>query len=214
MRSCHDSHFPRFVVTLAAVGAMLVSVPASALTYFTADFSGQIAAGSANVRTPFTTVLTQGQAIGGRFTYASEDIPSGTGTQNVLMREESGAPPETLFELRLGSSLQFDYADRLPGEFAQIQYRNGVFNGFSYFSQFNFDNRNWQLNITGRTFNIVEVVGGFPQFSNFVNGTLNTPLTNVRPFAPEPIPEPGTYALMLAGLSALLLTARRRRSLL
>lgn len=199
------------VTALAAMGTMLLSFPAAALTYFTADFSGQITSGSANVKAPFTAVLTQGQAIGGTFTYASEDIPTGTGFVNVPFREGSGAPPATLFELRLGSSLQFDYADRLPGEFAQIQYSNGVFNGFSYFSQFSFDNRNWQLNITGRIFNIVEVVGGFPQFSNFVSGSLNTPLTNVRPFAPEPIPEPATYALMLAGLSALLLTAHRRR---
>ena len=57
----------KFLYRTLGIGALLMSFSAAnADTYISANFSGQIAGGNANVKAPFTAVLTQ--VVGARST--------------------------------------------------------------------------------------------------------------------------------------------------
>jgi hypothetical protein len=199
----------------AVTTTLLASAPATAITYQAADFSGQLSPGNANVKAPFNSVITQGGPVSGGFVFAPSLIPSpGTGFVNVMfssLPDIDSIPPEDALFLNLGGGITFDLADALPGA-AAIQYNNGVFNGFFFVSDFLFQGTGYELNVQGRTFNIRLLANGFPSGSNLVNGTLNIPLTNIREYdpTPAPVPEPGTLALVLAGLGAMTAVVRRR----
>jgi hypothetical protein len=114
-----------------ALGFIILPAAAFGDVYDSANFSGAINPGTANVKTPFTSILTQGETFTGNFVYDASQIPSfGSGFVNVFF---SGFPdiaavsPPTAFSLSIGG-LTFTLADALvkfPTQEAAIQYNNG-----------------------------------------------------------------------------------------
>jgi hypothetical protein len=198
------------IAALAMAAALSTTVTAaSADVYFTANFSGQIAGGGANVQPPFTSVLTQGQAFGGSLVFDSNFVPAaGSGFVNVSFSDfpDIGQiPSATALTLTLGGLPPFTLGDAVTPQFgtqeAAIQYNNGHFNGLFYISDFTFSGNPYELSIQGGTLSIVPIVDGFPAFSSLVNGSLNFALTNQQPFTPgvAAVPEPSTWAMMILG---------------
>jgi len=198
------------IAIFAALLVVVVNLPAFADTYHTADFSGAIFGGNANCQPPFDTVISQGGPISGHFVYDDNLIPAaGSGFVNVPFSSFPAIPQipaATAFTINLGDpSLTFTLADAIPGSGA-IQYNNGHFNGFSFVSDFTFQSNPYELSVSGGTWNIVAIVGGYPTFSNLVSGYINITdanLTNIQPFTPAPVPAPATLLLLGSGLAGL-----------
>jgi hypothetical protein len=186
---------------------------ASADTYKSADFSGQIAGGNANVQPPFTSVLTQGESFSGSLVFDESLIPpSGSGFVNVFFSDfpDIGKiPAATALTFTLGGLPAFDLADAVTPPFgtqeAAIQYNNGNFNGLFYISDFTFEGAPYELSIQGGSLSIVPIINGNPTFSSLVNGSLNFSLTNEQPFTPVAgvVPGPATWTELLAGFVVL-----------
>src|SRR3954469_21081143 len=106
---------PSFVQRTLHVLVVLtaLTVPAAfADSYQLANFSGNFNGGSANVKAPFNSVVTQGGPISGSFVFDSQLIPGPlSGTVNVFFSSFSDigsiAPP-TAFSLNLGGGMNFD----------------------------------------------------------------------------------------------------------
>lgn len=187
-------------------------------TYHSATFTGQLGS-SPNIKSPFNSVLSGSGAVSGSFVYDDQLVPGGgTGYVNVFpsaFPDIASIPSATAFTLNLGGGLVFTFADALSGN-AAIQYNNGNFNGFFYFSDFTFQGNPYELQMQGGVFNIVAIVGGFPQFSNFVSGTLNIGNNNLRtavyvPGTPAPpVPEPSSLMLLGSGLMSAASIIRRK----
>lgn len=205
------------VISALPVFVMTAAAPALADTYHIADFSGHLAGGSANVKAPFNSVLTQGAPVGGHFVFDDQLIPP-SGTVNVFFSsfpDIAIIPAATAFFLDLGGGLQFDLSSPTAGPPA-IQYKNGQFNGFFFVSDFMFLGNPYRFNDQGGSFNIRALVNGAPNGVNLVNGTINignANLANVQAYDPnsntEPIPEPASLLLLSAGAAGV--AVRRRR---
>jgi len=67
--------------------AALTAISAFADLYNVANFSGHLSGGSANVKSPFSNVISQGGPVTGSFVYDAALVPSGSsGLQNVFFR--------------------------------------------------------------------------------------------------------------------------------
>lgn len=208
-----------FKSTIAALGlaGLLAASPALADTYTSAAFTGQIAGGSANVRSPFTNFLTQGQALSGTFIFDNALIPAaGTGFVNVNQAsfpDVADFSSASLFTFNLGS-LVLTRDDVVAGANLLIQYNNGVFNGFATRLGFQYLGLDYALDIQGRTFTVYRSTNGvLNRTVRYVNGTLNTGLTNQVPVVPgvPGIPEPESWALLILGFGMVGAALRRRR---
>jgi hypothetical protein len=194
---------------ICALGIFGLSVgAANADTYTSANFSGGIFGGNANVSAPFTSVLSQGETFTGTFGYDNNLIPAnGSGFTNVLLSSFPDAVPSFTFSVGGGTFTVDD-----PN--AAIQYNNGHFNGFSVNDDFSFAGNNYVLQING---GIIAVrLAGDPVGQSFVNGYINIGDNNVTgqtPFIPQvaAVPEPSTWAMMILGFAGVgYLTYRRR----
>jgi hypothetical protein len=198
-----------------------LTVPAAfADSYQLANFSGNFNGGSANVKAPFSSVITQGGPISGSFVFDGDLIPGPvSGTVNVFFSSFSdigSIAPATAFSLDLGGGMTFDLSDALGGN-AAIQYKNGAFNGFFFVSDFTFQNNPYELNMQGGVFNI-RLLGanGFPTGNNLVNGHLNignnnlTNLTAYTPGSEASVPEPASLLLLGTGFMGMAGAIRRK----
>jgi hypothetical protein len=209
----------RIFVAAASAAVLATASPAIADTYTKANFSGGIFGGSANVKAPFAgNGFFGGQTFSGSFVYSNERVPgAGTGFVNVLpadFPEAALIPAATQFSFQFGSLL---FTPAGAEQFA-IQYRNGAFNGFVYVDNFDFQGGTYQLNIQGGTLSVYQVTNGVPGLNSLVNGYINIgnrALTGSTPFVPNtpinPVPEPATWAMMIAGFGSLSYMMRRRR---
>ena len=205
-------------ITVALLFALVASSASFADTYHSAAFSGQLGS-SPNIKSPFNSVLSGGGAVSGNFVYDDQlTPPAASGFVNVFFSsfpDIASIPESTAFTLDLGGGLVFTLADALPGSGA-IQYNNGNFNGFSFVSDFMFQSNPYELTVSGGTFNVVAVVNGYPQFSNFVSGTLNignNNLTSTSVYVPgisPSVPEPSSLLLFGAGIAALAGALKRK----
>jgi hypothetical protein len=203
-----------------ALGFFILPAAAFGDVYYSANFSGMINPGNANVQTPFTSILTQSEAFSGNLVYDVNQIPasipsSGANVFFSSFPDIAAISSPTAFTLSIGGlTVTLDNAlVESPTQDAAIQYNTlGQFHGFFYISDFTFTDGNpYQLSIQGTSLSIVPIVGGFPTFSSKVNGTVSTTLTNVSPFTPvSATPEPPSILLFVTGLLGIVFVMRQR----
>ena len=207
----------KFLYRTLGIAALLMSFSAAnADTYISANFSGQIAGGNANVKAPFTAVLTQGQSFSGSLVFDSNLVPAAnSGLVNVFFSSfpDIGQIPSAL-TLTLGGLPAFHLGDA-GVQAAAIQYKNGQFAGLFFVSDFTFNGNPYELQIQGGSLDIVPIVNGFPAFNHLVNGSLNFALTDQAPFTPtvtSAVPEPSTWAMLILGFAGIGFMAYRRKA--
>jgi hypothetical protein len=205
-----------------ALVILLAARPASA-QLSEGDFSGGTLtlkgpAFNACCSTPFGGITYRGPNISGSFIYDPSLIPaSGTGFVNVPLP----FPDEDAFHLVMGDLVSpapfiFTAAMALPGTAAQVQYNNGVFNGFSYFSAFFYNEHEYQLDMQGGIWTIYDRANGVENLSNiaasgYVNiGNQN--VTNVHEYVSvTATPEPASLVLLATGLLGVFGVMQRKR---
>jgi hypothetical protein len=191
------------MAALLVLVAFAINVPAFADTYHTADFSGGIFGGDANVQAPFRGNGFEPMGpVSGNFVFDDQLIPAGSGFVNVFFSTfpASGIiSAATKFTIRLGTTpLTFTLAEAMNGSGA-IQYNNGHFNGFFYQTDFLFQGNQYRLDIQGGVWNIQQLINNVPSFHNLVSGYINigdNNLTNLHPFVPSVI-VPEIWLLLL-----------------
>jgi hypothetical protein len=184
-----------------ALGALLV-LPGIALadTYTSANFSGSINPGGANVKAPFSgNGFVQSDPFSGSFIF--DNLVPASGTVNVPFSsfpDIAVIPNASAFSLTF-DSLSFNLGDDLNNELpAGIQYKNGVFNGFEFIADFLFQSTEYQFRIDGPVITVKLLDGipnafdlnGFPIGGSLINARVNVlaGLTNEAPFVPVPGP--------------------------
>lgn len=201
---------------------MLFAAPVavSAATYVQADFTGAMNPGDANVKVPFKgNGFVQSQPFSGSFVYDSDLVPSGPVATNIFFSSFADIaliPDATAFSFNFGT-LNFNLGDNLDAERAAgIQYKNGVFNGFVFLANFEFQGNQYQLRTEGFAITVRLLnPQGFPTGTNLINAHFDPSLTNLTPYDPNvgvaETPLPAALPLFAGGLGALALFARRRK---
>jgi len=68
----------------------------------------------------------------------------------------------------------------------------------------------YHATVVVRVFGLFDQLGGFHRWTDTNGASINVTVPFVGPFTPVPVPEPETYATLLAGLGLLGFAARRR----
>jgi hypothetical protein len=221
----------KFMASVACAGITLgaqLIVPsiATADTYTSANFSGSINPGGANVKAPFSgNGFTQSDPFTGSFVFDNQLVP-GLGTVNVFFSsfpDITLIPNATAFSITF-DSLSFNLGDNINSLLpAGIQYKNGVFNGFEFIADFAFQSKEYQFRIDGPVITVKILDGipnafdpnGFPTGGSLINAKINilAGLTNEAAFVPAvaETPLPAALPLFATGLGALGLLGWRRK---
>jgi len=206
-----------FAMALGIAAATFTVNVASADVYMSANFSGGVFS-SPNVQSPFIGVIAPNSTVSGGLVYDTTLIPApGSGTKNVAFSsfpDIGSIPSATAFHFSVGS-LSFNLNN---DPLAAIQYKNGKFNGFAANELFTFGGNQYDLLISGGTWQIYLAPGGNTDLSTtFVSGYFNigdNQLTGKTPFTPQvaAVPEPATWAMMILGFVGVGFMAYRRRN--
>ena len=202
-------------IALGVAAAFATVTGATADVYMSANFSGGVFS-SPNVQAPFIGTIAPNSTVTGGLVYDSSLVPSGPGFQNVAFAsfpDIGSIPAATAFHFSIGS-LSFNFNN---DPLAAIQYKNGKFNGFAANELFTFGGIQYDLLISGGTWQIYLAPGGNPDFNTtFVSGYFNigdAALTGKTPYTLQvaAVPEPSTWAMMILGFAGVGYMAYRRR---
>ncbi|MEP6785165.1 MAG: PEPxxWA-CTERM sorting domain-containing protein [Sphingomonadales bacterium] len=202
----------RMRAALIAGSALIAfSSPASAALKI-GDFTGGVLfpTGVGNIFYGMNRNVSPMNLSGGSVVFDDALIPaSGTGFVNVAL----GVTTDDALSFFAGTQLTADRGDLISGGVAAIQYNNGVFNGIVFQTDFSTGGQTYQLAINGGAWNINNVATGALAASGYIN-IGRTGLTNIRDYvAPTaPVPEPATWAMMVAGFGAVGFAMRRRQT--
>lgn len=204
-------------VALVAPFALVATTPAMADTYTKANFSGGIFGNAGSVKPPLTGGFARGDTFTGSFVFDNNLIPSGPPTfQNVgfaSFPDAANIPAGDAFTLNFGS-----YTFTLANDpAAQIQYNGNKFNGFAFNTVFDFEGSNYVFSANGGVFQVY--AEGDPLLAPLISGYFNignAALSELTPYTPQvdvpgAVPEPATWAMMIAGFGAAGIALRRRR---
>lgn len=217
------------LIPAVAVTALVTGVtPRTTLadTFTDVQFTGAIFGGNANAQPPFSTAGfsgVPGDPITGSFVFDNNLVP-GTGTGPTSVPIPSGLSfPVPSFDLTItaanSATLNFNLANELSsaqgGLDAQIQYNNGHFAGFAYFSDFAFAGNEYQFSIQGGIISIFKLLSsGATTGGSLLNAFINigdSALTGATPVAPIPTPLPSSLGLFCAAFAGVALIWRRQR---
>lgn len=195
------------VLAFAAVAAAISPVPASA-ALMVADFSGGVLfpSGVGNIFYGMNRNTAPYNAVTGSIVYDPAAVPGGgTGFVNVTIP----VPNANAFAFAAGTQLGIDQSDLESGAVAAIQYKNGVFNGVVFTSDFADGGNSYQLSIQGGAWTIYDAQTFQTMASGYINIGANG-LINVRPYVTG-VPEPESWALMIVGFALAGMGARKRK---
>jgi hypothetical protein len=220
----------KFQLVIALATLAIMSARAGADTYTSANFSGSINPGSANVKAPFSgNGFNQSDPFSGSFVFDNQLVPA-TGTVNIFLStfpDIALIPNVSAFNITF-DSLSFNLGDNLNSLLSTgtgIQYKNGVFNGFEFVTDFAFQSNEYQFRIDGPIITVKLLDGipnafdpnGFPTGGSLINAKVNvlaglTDEVAFVPGAPEtPTPLPTALPLFATGLGALGLFGWRKK---
>jgi hypothetical protein len=219
----------KFLSTTVGIAALLISCgAANAETYTSANFSGVINPGSANVKSPFSgNGFNQGDTFSGNLVFDNSLVPAaGSGVVNVPFQSfpDIGIIPTTTALSFNFDGLVFNLSNNIGALLqAGVQYKNGAFNGLEFISDFAFQGSEYQFRIDGTAITVKLLNGipnssdpnGFPTGGSLINAHLTTTLTNLAPFDPtvtSAVPEASTWAMMILGFMGVGFMAYRRKS--
>jgi hypothetical protein len=200
---------------------MLVSARSASAQLFEADFTGRTStlwgpSFGPCCNTPFGGLTWRGPNISGSFIFDAALIPA-SGLVNVPLPvgQDEDALHLVMGDMTTPAPFIFTAAMSLPTTVAQVQYNNGAFRGFAYFSQFVFENATYQLDVQGGTWTIYGAPNGVRDLTKrAAAGSIDFQLANIRPYVSDEVittPEPGSLALVATGLLAIGGVARHRR---
>ncbi len=200
-------------VLLVAVLVLLPAICVQADTYHQVSFTGNVST------TNGFGGLVWGPTITGSFVYDDNLIPAaGSGFVNVPFSsfpDIAIIPDATAFNMTLSPAISFTLSDALfffPTQEAFIQYNNGVFVGFAYFAQFDYNGSTYEFDDQGSSWSIYAAPGGVRNLSQKKasgrNFTLGTPEVYV-PAQPPQVPEPSSFAIFGSGLATLAAIRRK-----
>ncbi|MBS0504333.1 MAG: PEP-CTERM sorting domain-containing protein [Proteobacteria bacterium] len=199
--------FRALALSFGVLAAGLAAAPASAALVI-ADFGGGVLfpTGVGNIFYGMNRNAAPYNVVTGSIVYDTAAVPgAGTGFVNVSIP----VPNANAFAFAAGTQLSIDQADLETGATAAIQFKNGVFNGVVFTSDFSDGGNNYQLNIQGGTWMIYDAQTFQTKASGYIDIGANG-LTNIRPYVTG-VPEPESWALMIAGFALAGLGVRKRR---
>jgi hypothetical protein len=217
----------KLVSVTAVFGILLIAIlPARAAPiYTTADFSGGVSTvtGLGNSLGFQQTSACSGCAagsVGGHVLFDKNLIPaSGTGIVNIALASITGVSNYDIFNIVMGSKpLGLEFGDMNVTGSPSIQFKDGVFNGFSLVEDFVVNGKTYEFSMQGSAWTINWLKSNSSSnlvASGYVTigaaGLINQ--ASLFPSLPQlpatTVPEPATFALFGIGLLGIIMTRRR-----
>ena len=216
------------IKTASALAVLFLATPVQAVpVYLAADFSGSI---TNTPRFGEELGLQRSQIcpdcpagfVSGQVLFDSSLIPGiGSGTVGIPLASIDSATDDLIFSISLGSQpLEFNFGGGTGS--SAIQFKDGVFDGFSFSEIFSRGDDSFRFSINGSNWDIKAGNGNGVYSQLAASGSLNVGsngLLNQENFipgsppaeTPAQVPEPATLLLVALGLAAVGVSSLRTR---